>query len=113
MGLLKQLYIARCRRIMSGDTDVNPGPGRNFWQSQSFWICHWNLNRQIAHSFAKVSLLKVCLSVNKVDIVCLSVTYLNSKFVTDYDNMQISGYSNARVDHPTNVKLLLESTFHN
>ena len=43
----------------------------------------------------------------------LSVTYLNSKFLTDYDNMQIPGYSIARVDHPTNVKLLLESTFHN
>ena len=43
----------------------------------------------------------------------LSETYLNSEFLTDDDNMQIPDYSIARVDHPTNVKLLPESTFHN
>lgn len=78
---------------MSGDTDVNPGPGRNFWQSQSFWICHWNLNRQIAHSFAKVSLLMAYFSVNNFDIICLSEAFLNSKTPTDDENLQIPGYS--------------------
>ena len=55
---------------MSGDVEVNPGPNRNSCLSQSFSICHWNLNSLIAHSFAKVSVLTVCVSVIKFDIVC-------------------------------------------
>ena len=73
----KQLWITRCRMIMSGDVEVNPGPKRNSCQSQSFSICHWNLNSLIAHSFPKFSLLTAYLSVNKFHIVCLSETFLN------------------------------------
>ena len=89
---------------MSGDVEVNPGPKRNSCQSQSFSICHWNLNSLIAHSFTKVSLLTSYLSVNKFDIVCLSETFLNSEILTDDENLQIPGYSIARVDHPSNIK---------
>ena len=52
----EQRWITRCRIIMSGDVGVNPGPNYNSCQSQSFSICHWNLNSLIAQSFAKVSL---------------------------------------------------------
>ena len=52
----KQLSITRCRIIMSGDVEVNPGPKHNSCQSQGFSICHWNLNSLIAHSFVKVSI---------------------------------------------------------
>ena len=89
---------------MSGDVEVNPGPKRNSCQSQSFSICHWNLNSLIAHSFTKVSLLTAYLSVNKFDIVCLSETFLNSEILTDDENLQIPGYSIARVGHPSNIK---------
>ena len=89
---------------MSRDVEVNPGPKRNSCQSQSFSICHWNLNSLIAHSFTKVSLLTSYLSVNKFDIVCLSETFLNSEILTDDENLQIPGYSIARVDHPSNIK---------
>ena len=101
---LEQLWITRYRIGMSGDIEVNPGPKCNSCQSQSFSICHWNLNSLIAHSFAKVSLLTVYLSVNKFDIVCLSETFLNSEILTDDENLQILGYSIARVDHPSNIK---------
>ena len=89
---------------MSGDVEANPGPKRNSCQSQSFSICHWNLNSLIAHSFTKVSLLTAYLSVNKFDIVCLSETFLNSEILTDDENLQIPGYSIARVGHPSNIK---------
>ena len=89
---------------MSGDVEVNPGPKRNSCQSQSFSIGHWKLNSLIAHSLAKVSLLTAYVSVNKFDIACLSETFLNSKVLTDDENLQIPGYSIARVDRPSNTK---------
>ena len=58
----------------------------------------------MAHSFAKVSLLAVYLSVNKFDIVCLSETFLSFEIVTDDENLLIPGYSIARVYHPFNTK---------
>ena len=101
---LEQLGITRCRIVMSGEVEVNPGPKRNFCQSQSFLISHWNLKSLITLSFAKVSLLIGYVSVNKVDIVCLSETFLNSKILTDDENLKIPGYSVARDDHPSNIK---------
>ena len=88
---------------MSEDVELNLGPKCNSCQSQSFSICHWNLNSLIAHSFAKVSLLTAYLSVNKFDIVCLSETFLNSKILTDDENLQVPGYNIARADHPSNI----------
>ena len=40
----------------------------------------------------------------KSDAVCLSETVLNSKFLTDNDNLQVPGYSIAWVDHPSKTK---------
>ena len=101
---MEQLSITRCRIGMSGDVEVNPGPKRNSCQCQSFSICHWNLNSLIVDSFAKVSLLTAYLSVNKFGVVFLSETFLNSEILTDDENLQIPGYSIARVDHLANVK---------
>ena len=39
-----------------------------------------------------------------MDIVSLSETYLESFVSTDNDNLQISGYSFVRVEHPSNAK---------
>ena len=85
----EELWITRCRVVMGGDVEVNPGPERNSCQIQSFSICHWNLNSLIAHRFAKALLFTACLSVNKFDIVCLSETFLNSEILTDDENLQI------------------------
>ena len=100
---LEQLWITRWRIGMSEDVELNLGPKRNSCQSQSFSICHWNLNSLIAHSFAKVSLLAAYLSVNKFYVVCLSETFLNSKILTDDENLQVPGYNIARADHPSNI----------
>ena len=91
----EQLWITRCRIVMSGEFDVNPGPKRDSCQSESFSICHWNL---------KASFLTAYLSVNKFDIVCLSETFANSNILADGETLQIPGYIIARVDHPSNTK---------
>ena len=100
----EQLWISRCRLVVSGDVEVNPGPMRNSCQSQSFSICLWNLKSLITHSFAKFSLLAAYLSVNKFNIACLSETFLNSKILTDDENLRIPGYSIAWVDFLSNTK---------
>ena len=65
---------------------------------------HWNLNSIAAHNFTKIALLKAYLSIHKMDIVCLSETFLNSSIPIDDDNLQIPGYSYVRADHPSNTK---------
>ena len=90
---------------MSGDVELNPDPCVTPANAKNFSICHLNLHSLIAHSFTKVSLLTAYLSLNKIDIVCLSETFLNSEILTDDENLKIPGYSIGRVDQPSNIKL--------
>ena len=60
--------------------------------SQTFSICHWNLNSITAHSYVKISLLKAYLSIHKFDIVCLSETYLDTSVPLLDVNLEIQGY---------------------
>ena len=57
--------------------------------SQSFSICHWNFNSISAHNFIKVSLLKTFIATHKLDVICLSETYLDSSISNDDDNLEI------------------------
>ena len=41
---------------------------------------------------------------HKLDIICLSETYLNSETSPDDDNLEIPGYNIIRKDHPSNTK---------
>ena len=72
--------------------------------SQSFSICHWNFNSISAHNFIKVSLLKTFIATHKLDVICLSETYLDSSISNDDDNLEIPGYDLFRADHPSNTK---------
>ena len=60
----------------SGDIEQNPGPKSNL--SQSFYIFHWNRNSIPADNFIKISLLKTYIATHKLDVICLSETYLDS-----------------------------------
>ena len=80
-NLLYWLYILLI--TLSGDVELNPGPKRKATQTLS--ICHWNLNSICAHNFAKLSLLRAYVSVQKFDIICLSETYLDSSI--DYESL--------------------------
>ena len=67
-------------------------------------ICHWNLNSTSAHNFIKLTLLRAYISINKIDIICLSETYLDSSIPSDDDNLELPGYNLVRADNPTNTK---------
>ena len=54
--------------------------------------------------YKKVSLLSAFISVHKLDIICLSETYLNSETSPDDDNLEIPGYNIIRKDDPPNTK---------
>ena len=87
--------------ILSGDTETNPGSKQCF-SSQGLKICHWNLNSLSSHLYKKASLLSAFISVHKLDVICLSETYLNSETSPDNDNLD--GYNIIRKDHPSNTK---------
>ena len=52
----------------------------------------------------KLSLLRAYLVFHKVDIICLSETYLNSSNSPDDDILEMSGYSLVRSEHVSNSK---------
>ena len=54
-----------------------------------------------AYNYAKLSFLK---AIYEFDKVCLPETYLDSSVAPDDDNLEISGYSLVRSDHPSNNK---------
>ena len=86
----------------SGDIEMNLVPKPNSFHS--FSTCHGNLNSLTAHNYLKVSLLRVYVAIKKVDVVCLSETYLDSSNLFDDDNFNLPGYNLVRVDHPLNTK---------
>ena len=56
------------------------------------------------HNFIKISLLKTYVATHKLDVICLSETYLDSSISHDDDNLEIPGYDLFRADHPSNTK---------
>ena len=86
----------------TGDVEENPGPKPNSCEYLS--ICHWNLNSISAHNFIKFCLLRAYISINKIDIICLSETYLDSSISSDNENLELPGYNLVRSDNPTNTK---------
>ena len=67
-------------------------------------ICQRNLNSICAHNFIKLSPLRAYISINKIDIICLSKAYLDSSIPSDDDNMELPEYNLVRADNPTNTK---------
>ena len=57
---------------LCGDAEKNPGP--KSYSAQYLTNFQWDLNSIVAHTFFKIALLKTNLSVDKMDIVCVSVT---------------------------------------
>ena len=51
-----------------------------------------------------MTLLRAYISINKIDIICLSETYLDSSIPSDDDNLELPGYNLVRADNPTNTK---------
>ena len=94
------MYLILTKRY--GDIEQNPGPTPN--SCQSFSKFHWNLNSISAHNFIKIFLLKTYIAAHKLDVICLSETYLDSSISNDDDNLEIPGYDLYRGDHSSNTK---------
>ena len=86
--------------LKCGDIETNPGPEN----SNNLSICHWNLNGIDAHNYAKVSSISSYLSLNSIDIMFLSETFLNSSSTNNISELSIDGYQLERADHPNDLK---------
>ena len=99
LSLLTLLYIFILLKS-HGDIELNPGLRK--LKTNSFSVCHWNLNSLCAHNFSKLTQLKAYNSLYKYDFICLSETYLDS--TTPDELIEIKGYKPVRADHPDNIK---------
>ena len=78
---------------MSCDIEKNPGPTPS--SSQNFSICNWNLKSITLHSYVKISLLKVYLSGQKLEIICSTQHSFN---------LERQGNELVQSDHPPQHK---------
>ena len=88
--------------MLSGDVEVYLGSKNK--DKDCLSICHWNLSSISAYDYSKLFLLNSYNSLHKLDIICLSETYLPSNTSLDDGNLEISGYMLVRSDHPSNTK---------
>ena len=88
--------------LLSADVELNPGLKRA--STSNISICHWSLNGISAHNYTKLFLLKTYIAIHRLDIICLSETYLDSSTTSDDDNLAVLKYNLIRIDHPSNNK---------
>ena len=87
---------------MSDDNELNPDPERTSWES--FSIFNWNLNNIPAYNCVKISLLQAYISITKIDMLYLSETYDDDLIPCNDFDVDVSGYTRDRSDHPSNGK---------
>ena len=100
--LIHHIWLHGIMIKISGDIELDPGPKQK--QDQILTICQLNLNNTPAYKFQKLALLQGYISSNKVDILCLSETFLNPNISCDDSNLQLPGSDLIRADHPSNTK---------
>ena len=86
--------------IKSGDIEINLGPKK----SSAINFCYWNLNGLVAHDLVKIPLIVAFINAHNFDIVCQFKTILDSTIPHNDANINITGNSLWKVDHPNNVK---------
>ena len=102
MLLIHHIWLHGPMIKISRGVELNPGPNQK--QDQSLSICYCNLNSIPAHDFQKLESLQCYISSNRVSILCLSETFLNSDLSWDGGNLQLLGFNLIRTDHPSNIK---------
>ena len=97
------LYLILTKR--RGDIEQNPGPKSN--SSQSFSICHWNLNSNSAQNFIKIYLLNknlYCHTQTGCYMFIRNLSWLQYfKSWWQFGNSWLD-YDLFRADHPSNTK---------
>ena len=48
--------------------------------------------------------MEVYSTVNQLDVICLSESFLDSLILTENNNLKVNEYKMVRADHPNNVK---------
>ena len=93
--------------MLCGDIESNPGPRPN--SSQSFSICHWNLNSITAHNFSKISLLRAYNAIHNYvsQKPILTTTHYPTVTILRYQVMNYLGFY-----HPSNQKRGGVSIYH-
>ena len=99
--LIYHIWLYGLKIKIKGDIELNPRPKQK--QNQSLSICYWNRNSIPAHNLQKLELLQGYISNNKVDILCLSETFLNSDISCDENNLQLPGFDLIRADRPSDT----------
>ena len=84
--------------LQSSDTEINPGP----LKSSRVNFCHWNLNGN--GNFFKAPLIEASTKANNIDIICLSVTFLDSTILVNDERLYIKGYSMIAADYSSCTK---------
>ena len=87
------------KHCFSSDVEVNPMPNRK--PNEALSICRLNLNSIFALNVTALHLWKTYVTVQKLDMICLSETYLDSSTAFDNDNLEISYYNLTWSDHPS------------
>ena len=87
--------------ICAGDTELNPGPRKN---NTSYNFSFWNHNSIAAHNFSKLSLLEAYNVEHKLDMICLSETFLDSSIPGNDERLNMKGYKLIRADNPSDSK---------
>ena len=82
--------------------DIEPNSGQRKLKTNSFIVCHWNLNGLPAHNFSKLTQLKAYNSIYKYDFICLSETYLSTSIPDNLIDIEV--HKLIRADHPNNIK---------
>ena len=84
--------------LQSSDTEINPGP----LKSSRVNFCHWNLNGN--GNFFKAPLIEASTKANNIDIIRLSVTFLDSTILVNDERLYIKGYSMIAADYSSCTK---------
>ena len=87
--------------ICAGDIELNPGPRKN---NTSYNFSFWNLNSIAAHNFSKLSLLEAYNVEHKLDMICLSETFLDCSIPGNDERLNMKGYKLIRADNPSDSK---------
>ena len=77
--------------MLCGDVESNPGLRLN--SSQSFSVCHWNLNSIVALNFSKIPFLKAYKAVHRHHIICegfLPIKVNNVSYLKESLNFSLS-----------------------
>ena len=66
--------------------ELNAGPTDRD-SCYNFSIFHWNSNSITGHNFAKLNPLHACYAIHKLDIICLSESFLDLSVPSNNDNL--------------------------